>query len=71
MSPITKNTAAVLADLQANHATMTIQELQARRGAALRTATVELNRIAEADDYDRDAFMALYDLIVELDRVGY
>lgn len=59
--------AAELAALQAGHANMPIRELQTRRAAAMDAARVIYNN----DNTSRDDFMAAYDLIIELDRVGY
>ena len=58
---------AALENLTANYQTLDIAVIREIRGNAM-----DMGRaIMDADDFDHETFMRAYDLVIELDRVGY
>ncbi len=68
--------AAALAELQATHATLPVAELQTRRSAAMRSAmaiyeATSLELDGNFEIADRASFDRAYELVMEIDRVGF
>jgi len=67
---------AIVADLEATHATLSIAELQTRRAAVMRSAmavyeATSLELDADSRIADRESFDRAYDLVMRIDRIGY
>ena len=67
---------AAVADLEATHAGLPLAELQTRRSAAMRAAmaiyeATSLELDADMKVADRESFDRAYDLVMQIDRIGY